>query len=189
MRFTPLAIDGAWSIQVEANADDRGFFARTWCREEFVAHGIAHGMVQASVSFNHRAGTLRGMHFSWPPAREGKLVSCNRGRIHDVLLDLRPASPSFGMHDSVELDPGRHDAVYVPPGVAHGFQTLADACEVHYMMTQTHLPQHAGGVRYDDPAFGIRWPLPVSAIAERDRICPDFDPEAHRARFLRSAKA
>lgn len=184
MRFEPLAIPGAFSITIEAHADERGYFARTWCRDEFAAHGIADAMVQSSVSRNHRAGTLRGMHFAWPPAREGKLVSCGRGRVHDVLLDLRPDSPAFLQHAALELDADRHDAVYIPPGVAHGFQTLTPDCEVRYMMTEAYRPECAAGVRFDDPAFGLRWPLPVGIVADRDRAYPDFDPVAHRARFI-----
>lgn len=183
MIFTELALAGAWRIDIEPRVDERGFFARTWCRDEFARYGLPTTLAQASVSFNVRAGTLRGLHFSWPPAREGKIVRCVTGRVLDVLLDLRPASPSYLAHVAVTLDPVRRGALYVPPGVAHGFQTLADDSEVHYMMTEAYEPSLQDGVRFDDPAFGIRWPLGVSAIAERDRAYPAFDPAAHSARL------
>jgi dTDP-4-dehydrorhamnose 3,5-epimerase len=182
MHFTPLEIAGALLVEVERHGDERGSFARTWCVEEFARHGIAP-MVQASASFNRRAGTLRGMHFAWPPASEGKLVRCTRGRVHDVLLDLRPTSPRFLQHRAVVLDAAEQNAIFIPPGVAHGFQSLDDDCEVGYMMTEAYRPELADGVRHDDPCFGIRWPLPVSMIAERDAGYPDFDAEVHRRRF------
>lgn len=175
MIFTPLPIEGAWVIEVERHVDERGFFARTWCAQEFADHGIDSNMVQSSASWNSLAGTLRGMHFSRPPSREAKLVRCTRGRIHDVILDLRPESASFGRHHSVVLDEDQRNALYVPPGVAHGFQTLTDNCEVHYLMTEAHRPELASGVRHDDPAFGIDWPLRVTLISERDRGLPSFD--------------
>ena len=183
MLFSPLSIAGAWLVEIQPHHDERGFFARTWCREEFAAHGICVNLEQANLSFNAQAGTLRGMHFSWPPSMEAKLVSCSRGRVHDVILDLRPTSATFAMHESVCLSADAHNAVLIPPGVAHGFQTLADESDVHYLMTERHRPDLAGGVRFDDPAFGIRWPRAVSVIAERDRTYPNFDAEAHRRRM------
>lgn len=180
MIFTPLSIEGVWLVEVERHADERGFFARTWCRQEFADHGIQNTMVQASASWNAVAGTLRGLHYSRPPAREGKLVRCVRGRVHDVIVDLRPSSKSFTQHAAVILDDQQRHAVYIPPGIAHGFQTLLDDCEVHYMMTEVHRPELAEGVRYDDPVFAISWPLPVSSISERDRRFSAFDRERHR---------
>jgi dTDP-4-dehydrorhamnose 3,5-epimerase len=177
--FEPTSIEGCWHVRIEPRVDERGFFARTWCSEEFAAAGVAPTMVQASVSVNRYRGTLRGMHLARPPAREGKLVRCRRGRVHDVVLDLRPGSPSYLRHHAVVLDAGQHNALYVPPGVAHGFQTLVDEVEVDYMMTEAYQPALADGVRYDDPAFGIHWPLPVACIAEKDRLAPDFDAEQH----------
>lgn len=188
MRFLPTAIPGACTVELERQADARGFFARTWCREEFGHEGIAVEMVQASVSHNRLRGTVRGLHFTWPPSREGKLVRCERGQVLDVILDLRPDSPAFLRHVAVTLDGEQSNAIYIPPGVAHGFQTLADNCTVLYMMTDYYRPQLADGVRFDDPAIGVSWPLPVSCIIERDRRYPDFDPQAHAARF-RSAMA
>lgn len=186
MRFVPLDIEGAWAVEIEGDADERGFFARTWCRDEFAAHGIEAAMVQSSVSYNHRAGTVRGMHFAWPPARESKLVRCSLGLIHDVIVDLRPDSPSFGTCLSIELDQQRRNAIFIPSGLAHGFQALADGCEVHYMMNEAYRPEFADGLRFDDPALGIQWPLPVSVISERDRSYPDWSRQSHRERYTRA---
>ena len=152
-------------------------FGRVWCRDEFASQGLAVDMVQASVSYNRRAGTLRGMHFSRAPSLEAKLVRCTRGRVHDVILDLRPDSPSYMMHISLLLDEGSHNAIFVPPGVAHGFQTLVDDCDVFYMMTENYRADLTDGVRFDDPAFRIEWPLPVSCIAERDCTYPSYAPD------------
>lgn len=176
MIFEPTPIAGAFAVLPVRNEDERGFFARSWCRDEFAAQGVEVDMVQASVSFNRCAGTLRGMHFARPPSVEAKLVRCTRGRLHDVILDLRPASPTYLKHHSLVLDDLRRNALYVPPGVAHGFQTLVDDCEVLYMMTETYRADLADGVRFDDPAFGIEWPLPVMCISERDRTYPSFAP-------------
>jgi dTDP-4-dehydrorhamnose 3,5-epimerase len=172
--FESTPIPGAFVVRPEPHEDERGFFARVWCRDEFAAHGIEVDMVQANISHNRRAGTLRGMHFSRSPSREGKLVRCPRGRVHDVLLDLRADSPARLTHFAIELDAQTHCAVYVPPGVAHGFQTLADDSDVFYLMSEAYRADLADGVRYDDPAFGLRWPVPVSVIADRDRTYPDF---------------
>jgi dTDP-4-dehydrorhamnose 3,5-epimerase len=188
MKFTPLALPGALLITMVPAADERGYFARLWCAEEFAQQGLPAGMVQASASFNARAGTVRGLHFAWPPTAEGKLVRCARGRLHDVLLDLRPLSSHFGQSVSVVLDADAHNAVYVPPGVAHGFQTLQDSTELHYLMTEAYQPASADGVRFDDPLWAIEWPLPVSLISERDRSYPLFDAAGHRQRFLSAAQ-
>jgi dTDP-4-dehydrorhamnose 3,5-epimerase len=178
--FEPTPIAGAYVVKPEPQTDERGFFARLWCKDEFARHGIADPMVQSSLSYTRRAGTLRGMHFAWAPSQEAKLVRCGRGRVFDMLLDLRPESESFLAHFGRELDAPSHAAIYVPPGVAHGHQTLEDHCELFYMMTEAYRPELAAGVRYDDPAFGLRWPLPVTEIAERDRTYSDFDPAVHR---------
>jgi dTDP-4-dehydrorhamnose 3,5-epimerase len=172
--FEALPISGAFAVAIEPHIDERGFFARLWCRDEFAAHGIRVDLVQASVSHNRRAGTLRGLHFSHAPSSEGKLVRCERGRAYDVMVDLRPDSAAYLTHVAVELDAERHNAVWIPPGVAHGFQTLVDDTDIVYGMSDAYRPELADGVRFDDPAFGLRWPLPVSAIAERDRTYPDF---------------
>lgn len=183
MIFQPTPIPGALLVQLERNTDDRGFFARSWCRNEFERQGIAVDMVQASLSHNRTAGTLRGLHFAWPLSQEAKLVRCERGRVLDVILDLRPASPAFLRHFAVGLDDQQHNALYIPRGVAHGFQTLVDECTVLYMMTDFYRPELADGVRFDDPAFGIAWPLPVTSIVERDRRYPDFDAALHTSRY------
>lgn len=187
MKFVPLPLAGAYLVEPERIIDERGSFARVWCGDEFAAHGIAMQAVQASVSRNAQKGTLRGLHFQWPPSQEGKLVRCERGRIHDVAVDLRPDSPTFTRHYACELDALSGRALYIPPGFAHGFQTLEDDCDVHYTMSDAHRPELAGGVRYDDPAFGIAWPLPAARIALRDRTCPDFDRAEHARRFAQGS--
>jgi dTDP-4-dehydrorhamnose 3,5-epimerase len=181
--LAPTAVPGAYTVELERNADERGFFARTWCREEFARAGVGVDMVQASVSHNRLRGTLRGLHFAWPPSGEAKLVRCERGRVHDVIVDLRPESPAFLRHLAVTLDAEACNAIYIPPGVAHGFQTLADDCTVFYMMSEAYRPELADGVRFDDPAFGVTWPLPVSSIHSRDGGYPDFDRDAHAERY------
>ena len=175
--FRPAPIAGAFAIEVERHSDERGFFARTWCRDEFASAGIPFAAAQASVSHNRLAGTLRGLHFARAPASEGKLVRCERGAVFDVIVDLRPSSPSYRMHFSIVLDHERRNALYVPPGVAHGFQTLVDDSDVHYTMSEAFRADLADGVRFDDPAFGIAWPRAVRAIAQRDRGYPDFAAE------------
>ena len=182
MIFESTPIPGACLVALERHADDRGFFARSWCRNEFAREGIAVDMVQASVSQNRLAGTLRGLHFTWPPSQEAKLVRCERGRVHDVILDLRPTSPAFLRHFAVTLDDEQRNALYSPPGVAHGFQTLVDDCTVLYMMSDFFRAELVDGVRFDDPAFGIVWPHRVTSILERDRHYADFDPAAHTGR-------
>lgn len=174
MIFTTTPIAGALLVAPERLTDERGYFARLWCAESFAAQGIAGAMVQSSVSYNRLAGTVRALHYARAPAQEGKLVRAQRGRIHDVIVDLRADSPSYLQHFSVELSAASQLALYVPPGVAHGFQTLEDDCEIVYLMTEAYRPDCAAGVRYNDPAFGIEWPLPVSLIAERDANYPDF---------------
>jgi dTDP-4-dehydrorhamnose 3,5-epimerase len=182
LNFVPASLAGVFLVEIDRKEDARGFFARLWCREEFAAHGIAIDMVQASVSHNAEAGTVRGMHFQWPPSCEAKLVRCERGRIYDVIVDLRPDSRTFTHHYAVTLDAGERNALYVPPGFAHGFQTLEADTDVVYMMSDFYRPDISDGVRFDDPAFGIRWPSPVTRIAERDRNYPDFE----RARYVRT---
>lgn len=179
MRFTPTPLPGAFVIDAEPVEDERGSFARTWCAREMEAHGLDPRLVQASVSFNRLAGTLRGMHWQAEPHGEAKVVRCTRGRIHDVILDLRPSSPSFRRWFAAELTADNRRALYVPPGVAHGFQTLEDASEVLYQMSEFHHPGSARGVRWDDPAFGIAWPpAERRTISARDLGYADFDAEA-----------
>ena len=177
MRFLPTALPGVFVVEPELKADDRGFFARTWCRDEFAAAGLAATWVQCNVSFNRRAGTLRGMHWQAAPHEEVKLVRCTTGAAYDVVLDLRRDSPAFGKWVAVEITAENRKAVYIPAGCAHGFQTLADATELFYQMSAFYHPEAAHGVRWDDPAFGIAWP-PCAArvIAPRDISFPDFAP-------------
>jgi dTDP-4-dehydrorhamnose 3,5-epimerase len=176
MRFESLPIDGAMLVRIDPQRDTRGFFARTYCAAQFGALGLPTEAVQTSVSYNERLGTVRGMHFQWPPSREAKLVRCLRGRLCDMLLDLRPQSPSYLRHVAVVLDEDNRDAVFIPHGVAHGFQTLTDRTEVQYQMTDIYAPQLAGGVRWNDPMFAIRWPMTEDiVISDRDATYPDFD--------------
>jgi dTDP-4-dehydrorhamnose 3,5-epimerase len=184
MRFRPTLIPGAVVVELEPHGDERGYFARTWSHDEFAAHGLPTGLVQASVSRNHRRGTVRGMHMQLPPSAEGKLVRCARGAIFDVVVDLRPDSPTYRRHVSVELTADAGNALFIPPLLAHGFQTLADDTDVFYQMTDVHAPALAHGFRWDDPAFGIAWPIRDDVtIAARDRDYPDFDHDAYLARL------
>ncbi|MGA8706179.1 MAG: dTDP-4-dehydrorhamnose 3,5-epimerase family protein [Steroidobacteraceae bacterium] len=185
MQFEPLGVAGAALVRIEPLPDPRGFFARTFCAREFAAAGLATAVAQSSVSYNERAGTVRGMHFQWPPSQEAKLVRCLRGRLHDVLLDLRPQSPSYLRHVAVSLDEDNRDAVFIPPGIAHGFQTLSDRTEVLYQMSDYFVPDISTGFRCNDPAFGIAWPMPVSAMSERDANCDDFDRRRFEAELAR----
>lgn len=177
MRFLPTPIPGVIVIEPEPRADDRGFFARTWCRDEFAAAGLAAEWAQCNVSFNTKAGTLRGMHWQAAPHEEVKLVRCTAGAAYDVVLDVRRDSPTFGKWVAVELTAANRKAVYIPGGLAHGFQTLLDATELFYHMGSVYVPEAARGVRWDDPAFGIAWPPCASrVIAPRDLSFPDFAP-------------
>ena len=172
--FRELALPGVFLIQPELHSDVRGWFARTWCEEEFAAQGLNPRLVQCNVSFNRRQGTLRGMHFQAAPHTEAKLIRCTQGAIWDVALDLRPASPTFLQHIGVELTAANRHALYIPEGCAHGFQTLIDDTEVLYQMSAAYAPEAARGVRFDDPAFDIEWPVADPIMLERDRTYPDF---------------
>lgn len=174
MNFRALDLSGAFVLEPELQQDDRGFFARTFCRREFEAWGLEPAVAQCNLSFNRFRGTLRGMHFQGAPGEEAKLVRCVRGAIHDVIVDLRTGSETFGRHAAVELSADNRLALYVPPGFAHGFQTLADDTELYYQMSAFYDPELARGFRHDDPDLGIAWPLAVSVISERDRELPAF---------------
>jgi dTDP-4-dehydrorhamnose 3,5-epimerase len=176
MRFTETKVAGAFLIEPEPIADERGFFARTWCREEFADHGLTPELAQANLSFNHRRGTLRGLHYQAAPHAEAKLVRVTRGAIWDLALDLRRDSPTYLAWFGAELSDANRHMLYVPEGCAHGFLTLTDDAEVAYQMSAPYAPQAARGVRFDDPAFGIEWPGEVVVINERDRTYPDFAP-------------
>ncbi len=168
MRFTALSVDGCYLVEPEPVVDERGFFARTFCRDEFARHGLNPELMQCSVSFNKCAGTLRGLHYQKPPHEEAKLVRCTAGAVYDVVLDLRPGSSSYLCWEGVQLVADNHRAVYIPEGCAHGFVTLADASEVYYQMSAAYHPESAAGVRWNDPAFGIEWPHADFIISERD---------------------
>jgi dTDP-4-dehydrorhamnose 3,5-epimerase len=172
--FKETKLKGAFIIEPERIEDERGFFARTFCRNEFEAHGLNPHLVQCSVSFNKKKGTLRGMHYQTAPHEETKLVRCTRGAIYDVMLDLRPTSPTFKQWVSVELTGENRRMLYIPEGVAHGFETLLDETEVLYQMSEFFHPDCARGVRWDDQKFGIEWPSAERIISERDRAYPDF---------------
>ncbi len=176
MIFEPTAVAGAVVVDVERHADERGFFARTWCADEFTAAGLPNVLRQGSVSWNDRRHTLRGMHWQAAPHGESKLVRCTRGAIHDVIVDLRPESPTYLRHAAVELDESNHRALFVPAYVAHGFLTLVDGTEVYYQMDTLYVPEASRGARFDDPAFAIAWPAPPAVISERDRTYPDLEP-------------
>ncbi len=178
MIFTETILKGAFVIEPERLADDRGFFARTWCRREFTEHGLNPRLVQCSTSFNSRQGTLRGVHYQAAPYEEAKLVRCTSGSVYDVIIDLRPTSGTFMRPFEIFLNAAQHNMLYVPEGFAHGFLTLEDDTEVFYQMSEFYEPTSARGVRWDDPAFGIVWPAGVAIISDRDRAYPDFVPES-----------
>ena len=174
MLFRETKLQGVRLIEIEPARDERGFFARTFCTREFAAQGLETRFPQHSVSFTARAGSVRGMHFQRPPHEEVKLIRCVRGAIHDVLVDVRPSSPTYLRWEAYELTAENRRQLYVPAGVAHGFQTLTPDAEVAYLISAYHVPEAAEGFRHDDPAFGIAWPLPVADISARDRAWPDF---------------
>ncbi len=174
MKFEALSLAGAWLIEMERLEDDRGFFARSFCRREFEAHGLDPGVAQMNVSLNRRRGTLRGMHFQAAPREEAKVVRCTQGAIWDVIVDLRPGSPTFRQWYGAELSAQNRRSLYVPRGFAHGFQTLADDSEVLYLMSEFYHAESARGVRWNDPAFGIRWPIPDPQMSPRDASYAPF---------------
>jgi dTDP-4-dehydrorhamnose 3,5-epimerase len=175
MLFFDAKLQAAYVIELEKLADDRGFFARSWCQREFAKHGINVPLAQANIGFNKRKGTLRGLHFQVAPYQEVKVVRCTRGSIYDVIVDLRPESTTYKQWFGVELSAESHRMLYVPEGVAHGYQTLADETEICYQTSQFYAPESARGVRYDDPAFGIHWPIAIENISGADQSWPDFE--------------
>ncbi|MUL38127.1 dTDP-4-dehydrorhamnose 3,5-epimerase [Gloeocapsopsis dulcis] len=168
MRFSETSLKGAYIIDIEEKPDHRGFFARTYCAEEFAAHGLKATVAQCNLSFNHHKGTLRGMHYQVAPACETKLVRCIQGAIYDVIIDMRPESPTYLQHIGVELSAQNRRALYVPEMFAHGYQALTDGAEVVYQVGEFYTPGYERGLRYDDPVLGIDWPLPVSDISVKD---------------------
>ena len=174
MIFTETALKGAFIVDVEPVNDERGMFARTWCQREFEAQRLKVTWVQNNISLNHKKGTLRGMHYQVPPYEEIKLVRCTAGSIYDVIIDLRPDSPTFGEHVGVILSADNRRALYIPQDFAHGFQTLSDHTEVFYHMSAFYEASAARGFRWDDSAFNIKWPEPLTVIADKDRAWPPF---------------
>ena len=174
MIFTATALPGVYLIRPERHEDARGFFARTYCEREFAAHGLNPRMMQCAISYSKKRGTLRGLHYQLAPYAEAKLVRCAAGALHDVAVDLRLDSPTFAQHVAVELTAHNRAMLYIPEGCAHGSQTLADDTEVFYQMSACYMPEYARGVRYNDPALGIAWPIAPPVILERDATYPDF---------------
>jgi dTDP-4-dehydrorhamnose 3,5-epimerase len=176
MIFTETKVQGAFRIDVERRVDHRGYFARAFCQQEFSARGLNPHIAQVNVSRTLLRGALRGLHYQLPPYQEAKVVSCTRGAIYDVVLDLRPHSPTYLKWDAAELTADNRSLLYLPEGCAHGFQALAPDSEVLYLMSEFYAREHASGVRYDDSAFQIAWPLPVADLSDADRCWPDYAP-------------
>lgn len=174
MRFKETKLKGAYVIELELLRDDRGFFARSFCREEFNKYDLNFQVAQCNVSYNKKRGTLRGMHYQAAPHEEDKLIRCIKGSMYDVIIDLRPDSPTFKQWISIELVADNYTMLYVPKGFAHGFQTLLDDTEVFYQMSELHYPEFARGVRWDDPAFGITWPISQPILSPKDCSYPFF---------------
>lgn len=174
MIFTETILKGAYVVDIKPIEDDRGFFARSFCQQEFESQGLVTNVKQCNISYNNKRGTLRGMHFQLMPKAEAKLVRCTRGKIYDVIIDLRRQSPTYCQWVAVELSENNYRALYIPEEFAHGFQTLEDDSEVFYQMFEFYSSEHASGVRWDDPAFGIIWPLPNPTISERDKSYPPY---------------
>jgi dTDP-4-dehydrorhamnose 3,5-epimerase len=178
MILTESPLAGAFIVDLEPLTDERGFFARTYCSEEFAARGLGTAMQQCSVSYNARKGTLRGLHYQAAPHEEHKLVRCTAGAIFDVIVDVRPQASSYRRWFGLELTAQNRRALFIPPGFAHGFMSLSDAAEVYYMISVPQAPAHARGVRWNDPAFGITWPMVPAVISARDAGYPLLDPPA-----------
>ena len=175
MIFTETTLNGAFVIDPEPASDERGMFARVWCEKEFEMHGLSPRWVQSSISVNRRKGTLRGMHYQAAPNQEVKLVRCTAGAIYDVIVDLRPTSPTYGQHVSLMLTADNHRSLYIPKQFAHGFLTLQDNSEVSYHMSEFYAPTSARGIRWDDPLLRIEWPEPVVIVSEKDQLWPQFN--------------
>ena len=176
MIFTETALPGAMMIDIEARRDDRGFFARTFCAAEFQKMGLKHAMVQSNLSKSQKQFTLRGMHYQVNGAEEAKLVRCTRGKILDVIIDIRPASPTYCRHVAVELSEENYRMLYVPEGFAHGFITLQNDCDVFYQVSAFYTPASERGIRWNDPYFSIPWPTDSPIVSEKDNNHPDFIP-------------
>jgi len=177
MIFSETKLKGAYTIEIEKLKDNRGFFARAWCRKEFAGHGLTSRVVQTNISFNIKKGTLRGMHYQIAPYEESKLVRCTAGAIYDVIIDLRPDCPTYLQWVGVELTADNHKMLFVPENFAHGFQTLQDNTEVTYQVTQFYTPGSERGIRWDDKAINIEWPEDAAVISDKDKNWPDFTPQ------------
>lgn len=175
MIFTETKLKGAFIVDIERREDSRGFFARAFCQQEFAAHGLKPVIAQANVASNRKKGTIRGMHFQFPPAAETKFVRCTRGGIVDIIVDLRPESPTFLEHVSVELTEDNYRGIYVPERFAHGYQVLRDNTDTSYQVGEFYTPGAEGGLLYNDPRLHLEWPLPVTVISEKDQIWKRFD--------------
>jgi dTDP-4-dehydrorhamnose 3,5-epimerase len=175
MKFIETKLKGAYLIEPQILEDERGFFARTFCKHKFEAHGLNPSLVQCNISFNKKRGTIRGMHYQAPPHAEAKLVRCTMGSIYDVIIDLRPKSTTFKQWVAVELTTENRKMLYIPEGFAHGFLTLADDTEVFYQMSEFYNPESSRGLRWNDPEFGIGWPFPIIAISTKDMSYPNWE--------------
>ncbi len=187
MIFTETALPGAFIIDIERRGDDRGYFARVFCQEEFAEHGLKPVIAQANIAYNATKGTLRGMHFQFPPHAETKLVRCTRGAILDIIVDLRPESPTYLQHVAVELSNANQRALYVPERFGHGYQALEDDTETSYQVGEFYAPKYEGGLRYDDPRLALEWPLPVGEMSPKDQgwtMLDDYEPELRRRMTL-----
>jgi dTDP-4-dehydrorhamnose 3,5-epimerase len=179
--LAPTPLQDVVLVNLERHSDERGFFARSWCALEFEAAGLPGTFVQSSIAWNERRHTLRGMHWEAPPQRESKLIRCTRGAVFDVVVDLRPESPTYLDHVGIELDADNRRALFVPPGLAHGYLTLLDETEVLYQMDSPYVPEAERGARWDDPSLGIDWPAAPIVISVRDRSFPAFRDQVQRA--------
>lgn len=187
MIFTETKLEGAFTIDVKRLGDNRGFFARTFCQNEFKEHGLKPTIAQGNIAYNKTKGTLRGMHFQFPPKGETKLVRCTRGAIVDIIVDLRPESPTFLDHIAVELTEDNHRAIYVPERFGHGYQVLKDNTETSYLVGEFYSPEDEGGLMYNDPKLGLEWPLPIEEISEKDskwQLLDACEPELRRRMSL-----
>jgi dTDP-4-dehydrorhamnose 3,5-epimerase len=192
MIFNETKLRGAFVIELERRGDERGFFARAFCMHEFEAHGLKPVIAQANLATNKSKGTLRGMHFQYPPAAETKLVRCTRGAIVDIIVDLRPESPTYLEHVAVDLNEENQRALYVPERFAHGYQTLVDNTHTSYQVGEFYAPQHEGGLKFDDPRLGLDWPLPVASMSPKDaqwKLLGEVEPEVRRRMSLAPAGA
>jgi dTDP-4-dehydrorhamnose 3,5-epimerase len=188
MKFVETTLQGAFTIDIEPREDSRGFFSRTFCQREFAERGLKPTIAQANIAFNLKKGTLRGMHFQYPPAAESKLVRCTRGAILDIIVDLRPESATYLQHVAVELSEDNYRALYVPERFAHGYQALRDETETSYQVGEFYTPGSEGGVLYNDPLLGLSWPLPIAVVSEKDQIWKRLEEQEPELRQKMSLK-